>query len=370
MVKTHRRFKKSRTVKPYRVVSRRNKKRNGGMFSSKKAVTNMANEFPEGVSHELVSKAQTGPGSGTLAVLIPKLCEPPSSDLPVPGGVVPPLLIKTVHSKGNEAFANAMFEEAVRLRATSFSSLNVEECAQIMRRVVAELNQAIAMGSLQARACLADMLLNGDVVGVAANFDEAVDLVSQHDRMDTDCEGVLAQCHFHADELNDARPLAERSGGSKYGRLALGLLEKKKGNPAEAAVHFALAADQNYDEAQYKLAEMHFKGWKTPANPRALPNYNEALRLLKLAAVQGNKHAFHLISVIQRMKLSHDEAARWFGYYVEAGDLTSPELKDARNKRPMQYYKGGHIRKHYNKAQSNVGFSRKGGVATITNVNS
>jgi len=370
MVKTYRRFKKSRTVKPYRVVSRRNKKRNGGMFSQK-ALMAMANKSPEGVSHKLVSKAQTGPGSGMLAVLMRKLREPPS-ELPVPVGVVSPLLIRTVHSKENEAFANAMFEEAVRLRATSFSSLNVEKCDQIIRRVMAELNQAIAMGSLQARACLADMLLNGDVVGVAANFDEAVDLVSQHDRMDTDCEGVLAQCHFHADELNDARLLAQRSadGGSKYGRLALGLLEKKKGNPAEAAVHFALAADQNYDEAQYKLAEMHFKGWKTPANPRALPNYNEALRLLKLAAVQGNKHAFHLISVIQRMKLSHDEAARWFGYYVEAGDLTSLELKDARNQRPMQYYKGGHIRKHYNKAQSNVGFSRKGGVATITNVNS
>jgi len=364
MVKTHRRFKKSRTVKPYRVVSRRNKKRNGGMFSSKKAVTNMANEFPEGVSHELVSKAQTG----TLALLIKKLHEQPS-ELPVPVGM-DKLLIGTMRSKEHEAFANAMFEEAVRLRATSFRSLNVEECAQIMRRVVTELNKAIAMGNLKAHAYLADMLLQGHTVGVAANFYKAVDLVSQHDRMDTDCEGVLAQCHFHADELNDARLLAQRSADSKYGQLALGWLEKRKGNDAAAAVQFTLAADQNYDEAQYKLAEMHFKGWKTPANPRALPNYNEALRLLKLAAVQGNKHAFHLISVIQRMKLSHDEAARWFGYYVEAGDLTSLELKDARNQRPMQYYKGGHIRKHYNKAQSNVGFSRKGGVATITNVNS
>ena len=95
---------KHRTVKR----SRRNKKRNGGMFSQKAL---MGMKSPEGVSHELVSKAQTGPGSGMLAVLMKKLHRPPSSDLPVPVGVVPPLLIRTVHSKGNEAFANAMFEE-------------------------------------------------------------------------------------------------------------------------------------------------------------------------------------------------------------------------------------------------------------------
>jgi TPR repeat protein len=354
MVKTHRRFKKSRTIKPYRVVSRRNKKRNGGMFSQKALM-----DIPEGASPALVSKAQTGPGSGMLDILMKKLHEQPLSDLPVPGGM-PELVSKTVSSMGNEAFANAMFEDAAHLRATSFRSLNVEECAQIIRRVVAELNQAIAMGNLKARACLADMLLHGNAVGVAANFDEAVDLVSQHDRMDPDCAGVLAQCHFHADELNDARSLAEGAAvGSKYGQLVLGLLEKRKGNFAEAAAHFARAADQKYDEAQFALAEMHFKGWKTPANRLALPNFNEAFRLLSAAALQGNKRAFHFISAIYRTKLSQDEAKRWFGYYVEAGELTSPELKDARNQRKMQYYEGGYARKHYNKAQSNVGFLRK-----------
>ena len=324
MVKTHRRFKKSRTIKPYRVVSRHNKKRNGGIFSSQKAVTNMAKESPEGVSHELVSKAQTGPGSGMLAALMPKLYEPPSSDLPVPVGVVPPLLIKTVHSKEYEAFANAMFEDAARLRATSFRSLNVVECAQIMRRVVKKLEHAIAMGSLRARAYLADMLLQGHTVGVAYDFDAAVDLVSQYDRVDRDCAGVLAQCHFHADELNDARLLAQRSEnkGSKYVQLALGLLEKKKGNLVEAARHFALAADQNYDEAQYKLAEMKYVA--------AVQNIPEALRLLKLAAVQGNKHAFYLIGCLYGINDDESEKKRWIEYYLDAGDITSPHSREQR----------------------------------------
>ena len=322
----HRRFKKSRTIKPYRVVSRRNKKRNGGMFTPKRAVMNTAKESPEGVSPALVLKAQTGPGSGMLAALMPKLYEPPSSDLPVPVGVVPPLLIKTVHSKEYEAFANAMFEDAARLRATSFRSLNVVECAQIMRRVVKKLEHAIAMGSLRARAYLADMLLQGHTVGVAYDFDAAVDLVSQYDRMDPDCEGVLAQCHFHADELNDARRLAEDSArkGSKYGQLALGLLEKKKGNlaKAKAAAHFALAADQNYDEAQYKLAEMKYGD--------AVQNIPEALRLLKLAAVQGNKHAFYLIGCLYGINDDESEKKRWIEYYLDAGDITSPHSREQR----------------------------------------
>jgi|688.fasta_scaffold07983_20 TPR repeat protein len=347
---------KHRTVKR----SRRSKKSNGGMFKSPAARSSAMTMANQGVSPALVSKAQTVPGSGMLAVLIEKLSKPPSS-IPVPGGMGT-LVSKTVSSMGNEAFANAMFEEAAHLRATSFRSLNVEECAQIMRRVVRELKQAIRMGSLRARACLADILLHGNAVGVAANFDKAIDLVSQHDRMDPDCAGVLAQCHFYAEELNDARSLAVFSASerSKYGQLALGLLEKKRGNVVQAVEQFALAADQNYDEAQIALAEMHFKGWKTPANPQALPNPVEALRLLSAAAVQGNKRAFHFISAIQRInKSSRDEAASWFGYYVEAADITSPELKDARNQHPMQYYMGGHIRKHYNKTQSNVGFSRK-----------
>lgn len=321
----HRRFKRSHTIKPHRVVSRRNKKRNGGMFTPKRAVMTIATASPEGVSPALVSK-----GSGMLAALMQKLHKPPSSattqplsDLPVPGGM-DKLVSKTVHSKENEAFANVIFEDAARLRATSFRSLNVEECAQIMRRVVTELNQAIAMGSLRARAYLADMLLQGHAVGVAYNFDAAVDLVSQHDRMDPDCAGVLAQCHFHADELNDARRLAEASAsaGSKYGQLALGLLEKKKRELEKAAVHFALAADQNYDEAQYKLAEMKYVA--------AVQDVPEALRLLTLAAVQGNKHAFYLIGCLYGINDDESEKKRWIDYYLDAGDITSPHLRHQR----------------------------------------
>jgi len=336
---------KHRTVKR----SRRSKKSTGGMFSSKKAVMAIATASPGGVApRELASKAQTGPGSGMFNALMKKLSEQQSS-IPVPVGM-PQLVSKTVSSQATEEFANTMFKSATRLRATSFSSLNVEECAQIMRRVVAELNQAVKYGNLKARACLADMLLHGNAVGVAANFDEAIDLVSQHDLMDPDCAGVLAQCHFYTERLNDARSLAEGAAvGSKYGQLVIGLLEKRKGNYAEAAVQFTLAADQNYDEAQIELAEMHFKGWKTPANRLALPNPVEAMRLLSAAALQGNKRAFHYISAIYRSRLSHNEAKRWFDYYLEAADLTSPTLRVDRNDRKMQYYKGGHTRKHCNK---------------------
>ena len=104
--------------------------------------------------------------------------------------------------------------------------------------------------------------------------------------------------------------------------MALGLLEKRKGHFAEAAAQFTLAADQNYDEAQYKLAEMKYGA--------AVQNIPEALRLLKLAAVQGNKHAFYLIGCLYGINDDESEKKRWIEYYLDAGDITSPHSRDQR----------------------------------------
>ena len=64
-----------------------------------------------------------------------------------------------------------------------------------MRRVVAELNQAVKYGNLNARAYLADMLLHGNAVGVAADFDQAKELVSEH-VANPDCAGVWHSAIF------------------------------------------------------------------------------------------------------------------------------------------------------------------------------
>jgi TPR repeat protein len=328
----------------YRTVkrSRRNKKRNGGMHSSLKPSSKskpnvsamVLHELP-GVDSKLRSKALTVPGSGMFELLSDRLLVQPTSDIPVPYHVRESMhsAMSGVAMKGfANSFANEICKRAEGLHATSFRSQSVAECAQLNMSAVEQLKRAIAMGSLRARACLADMLLNGNTVGVAANFNEAIDLVSQFDEADTDCEGVLAHCYFKIHQLNDARRLAKHSaaGESKYGQFVLGLLEK---HPKQAFKQFALAAAQNYDEAQIALSALCIRGYADIP-----PDRTEALRLLERAALQGNKLAFHSIATMY----SHDAddaakssahflrhwfglAKRWFTFSMEAGVRTAQD---------------------------------------------
>jgi TPR repeat protein len=230
-----------------------------------------------------------GPVSGMVGLLKSRL-------LQVPTTRVPPRVVVTIDSrvKGkrveNELFK--LFKRAERLHATSFRDRDLQRCIDANVEVVKQLREAIDMGSFQARACLADMLLNGYTAGVRKDVREAMSLVSKVD--DPDCQGVLAHCHFN-DGIKAGPALAARSAacGSKYGQLVLGLYEMQKWKTKEASGYFTLAAAQNYDEAQIALSKMQ-------SDP------NETLRLLNLAADQGNLDAFYLIADLYRRKSNNN----------------------------------------------------------------
>ena len=266
--------KRSRRVKNTR---RRNKKRNGGAL---------------GASASPSKLTRTPRDSAMLGLLSKRLLRPLDT-------LSPPLYVaekmrKTLegHVKTKRA-ENELFKMAESLHATSFRyrtnvDRDLKRCIDANVEAVKHLREAIDMGSFQARACLADMLLNGNTVGVIKDVREAMKLVSRVDN--PDCQGVLAHCHFK-DGIKAGPGLAERSaaGRSKYGQHALGLYELRTGNMKKASEYFTLAAAQNYDEAQIALSKMQ-------SDP------DEALRLLNLAADQGNADAFYSIAEVYRRK--------------------------------------------------------------------
>ena len=298
--------KTMRRVKKFQ-RSGKNKKNRGGMLRSKSAPAAEAAEAAAGNSESSVSVlrqlpggvarlgALTVPHSGVSNLLSYKLLEPPSG-MPLPPRHTSESMSRAIDSVRKKWFRNELFRSAEHLHATSFDSQSAQACARLNMRAVEQLKEAIALGSLPARACLADMLLTGNTFGVAANFDEAVDLVSQFDNLDSDCQGVLAHCHFRIAKLNDARRLAAPSAadGSKYGQFVLGLLAR---NPKEAFKQFALAAAQNYDEAQVALSVLCVRGYADIP-----PDRDKALRLLRLAARQGNRRAFQSIEWMEHDK--------------------------------------------------------------------
>jgi len=232
-----------------------------------------------------------------------------------------------MRSVATKELANEIYERAERLRATSFQSQNVVECEQKNQDAVELLKHAISMGNLKARACLADMLLNGTTLGIEPNLQEVMLLLGDVANMDPDCEGVLAHHRFKREYHNPARQEHIRAAakhsaaaGSKYGQLVVGLIELETNRPGLAFAQFVLAAGQNYDQAQIKLGELCLRA--TP------PNQDEALRLFKLAAEQGNMHAFQLIANMHKKNAlepgAHEpascmEAVKWFTFRKEAG---------------------------------------------------
>lgn len=269
--------------------------------------------------------------SGTLNVLSNKLLTPPSN-------YYHPKMHHTVHGilRGHLSSAamkrfNQLHVSAERLHANSFTpdihgdvETQVVECARTNAMAVDQLEKAIKMGSLKARACLADMLLHGNTLGIAKdyvnNFPKAFALVAHID--DSDCEGVLAMCcrQFHplAHEylggksmFDETLRLAKRSAdkGSKYGHFALGSFEM---DPKKAVSHFTVAADQNYDMAQVALSELCMKG---ACSIFGSPEYKKANDYLHLAAKQGNVRAFELLS---DPKVSPQDSGYWSSVSSEA----------------------------------------------------
>jgi TPR repeat protein len=198
---------------------------------------------------------------------------------------------------------NELFRRAERLHATSFryrthrdiAKGELQRCIDANVEAVKLLRDATEMGNTRARACLADMLLNGYTAGVGKDISEAMRLVFHVD--DPDCQGVLAHCHFNSG-IKDGPGLAalSASAGSKYGQYVLGLYEKRKGDIKKASEYFTLASAQNYEEAQIALSEIQ-------SDP------DESLRLLNLAADQGNSNAFFLIASIYSRQSNHNPMA-------------------------------------------------------------
>ena len=222
------------------------------------------------------------------------------------------------------------FKMAEQMHATSFryrthriiADGDLQRCIDANVEAVKQLRKAVDMDSLRASACLADMLLNGHTAGVSKNVREAMRLVSGVD--DPDCKGVLAHCHFN-DGIKAGLGLATQSAaaGSKYGQFVLGLYEQQKRKTKEASHYFKLAAAQNYDQAQIALSNMQ----TDPDLCNMQPNPDEALRLLNLAADQGNSDAFYLISdVLYRLKAINNprnpafrDAMAWCRLAMKAG---------------------------------------------------
>jgi TPR repeat protein len=296
---------------------------------------------PGGMDPRLrLSAALSSPNAGISKMLTRRLFKRPST-FPPPRRGVDASMSAIMSSVAMEGLANDIYERAERLRATSFQSQNVAVCRQTNRNAVELLKQAIVFGSLKARACLADMLLNGTTVGIDINWPEAMLLLRDVANMDPDCEGVLAHYHFKREYHNPARrkeirDAAEHSAaaGSKYGQLVVGLIGLSKGDPALAFAQFNLAVGQNYNQAQVELGKLCLGA--TP------PNQDEALRLFQLAALQGNTYAFQLIANTHKKNAlepgAHEpascmEAVKWFTFRKEAGcqiaqnDLAELKLK-------------------------------------------
>lgn len=301
----NKRGKMSRRVKNTR---RRNKKRNGGASraSGASASSPKPKTPPKSRTERLrmLLAAPGGPKSGLFDLLSRRLL----SDM----GDMPPRKIERLREHSIRGHASMKlvedetFKIAEQLHATSFryrtpriiAEGHLQMCIHANVKAVKQLREAIGMDILRANACLADMLLNGYTAGVSKNVREAMRLVSEVD--DPDCQGVLAHCHFN-DGIKAGPALAARSAarGSKYGQYVVGLYEMQKGKTREASDYFTRAAAQNYDEAQIALSKMQ-------SDP------DETLRLLNLAADQGNSDAFYSIAKVYRRKSNDNPHTKAF----------------------------------------------------------
>ena len=283
--------------------TRRNKKRNGGASGASGASASSP-KLTRAQKIQRLLGAPGGPESGLSRVLTRKLL---SGMMDMPPRKLEALGQQSIRGHASmKLVEDETFKMAEQLHATSFryrtpriiAGGDLQMCIHANVKAVKQLREAIGMDILRANACLADMLLNGYTAGVSKNVREAMSLVSEVD--DPDCQGVLAHCHFN-DGIKAGPALAARSAarGSKYGQYVVGLYEMQKGKTNEAAKYFTLAAAQNYDEAQIALSKMQ-------SDP------DETLRLLNLAADQGNSDAFYSIAKVYRRKSNDNPHTKAF----------------------------------------------------------
>jgi TPR repeat protein len=269
--------------------------------------------------------------SGMHWVLSKRLLEVPKGQLSMQRNMEERLK-QRMSSVAMKKLAEQLCVNAEGLHVNSFTpdihgdvETQVEECARTNAMAVDQLEKAIGMGSLKARACLAAMLLHGNTLGIAkdydTNFPRAFNLVAHIE--DPDCEGVLAMCfHFHdlafnylsgKSMLDERLRLAKKSAdaGSKYGHFALGSFSFET-DPKKAVTHFTVAADQNDDMALVALSELCMKGF---CDMLGSPNYKKANDYLHRAAKQGNVRAFKLLS---DPKVSPQDSGYWSSVSSEA----------------------------------------------------
>jgi len=347
--------KKSRHYRKH--LKNSSKKRKGGMFSAKaaKAKSMKLVRNLEGVDPAFKELLMTVPGSGSHAHVASQLLGPlKTAPRYLQEQAEHSMTRLPVGSQYAAGLRIQLFNRAQQKRAHSFHNKNIDECARINQEAEKLLKDAMELGNLQARAALAEMYLSRDKVGVkppiTVHVPMAVDLVSEFDS-DPDCMGVLAHCHFKYNMLNEAAPLAMQSAqaGSKYGQFVCGLIQRNQHNNGihnGGACHwFSLAAAQNYDEAQIGLAELYSSGKMTMGTKE--DDMREALRLLKLAAEQGNDKAMlyvgfaHADEAIElkkdenrqeEAKTQFEEACRWIGYVVESDhDIGERALQSIKN---------------------------------------
>jgi TPR repeat protein len=291
-------------------MSRRNNTRKGGSSASASASASRAAKLKK------LLGTPDGPESGMFKLLRTRLFKDPTAIVSPPRHVADAMhraLYSRVKMKRVE---NELFKRAERLHATSFRYCNfnnvamcsLAKCTASNLAAVKDLQDSMEMGNFQARALLADMLLNGRTVGVNKNVREAVAMVEHVEH--PDCQGVLAHHYFNGG-IKAGHSLAKQSAAakSKYGQYVLGLYEQRDRNVKKASECFSLAAAQNYEEAQIALSECQ-------------SDRGEALRLLKLAAEQGNNHAFYSIAELHRRSSEqlHDQlrAMDWFKLATDA----------------------------------------------------
>lgn len=356
------------------------KKKKGGMFPSSKdkqtlfktktltALTKLESQ----VDPALKQLWMTVPGSGSHKHVSEKLLEPLKTGLSGSHARATSAMSSLpVSSAAAAGLGIQLFNRAQRMRAHSFRDHNVAECAKINQQAEQHLIEAKNWGNLQARAALAEMYLSRDKVGVKPPIMEymqmAVDLVSEFASDDSDpddCMGVLAYCHFKYNDLHQANLLALPSAqaGSKYGQFVCGLIQRNQGNNGShnggACYWFSLAAAQNYDEAQIGLAELYSSGKMSMGGTKE-DDMREALRLLKLAAEQGNDKAMLYIgfayadeAIALKMDESRqkeantkfEEACQWIGFALESKNdsaeraliIIKREFEDVKPKRPKK----------------------------------
>lgn len=328
------------------------------MFSSKaKANDHFRKEVLKGpVDPIFKDLLLTMPGSGSHAHLSGQLLRPlETAPTSLQARAETAMSRFPVSSAAAAGLGIQLFKRAQRMRSHSFRNHNVDECARINREAEKLLKDAMELGNLQARAALAEMYLSRDKVGVKPPITEcipmALDLVSDF-RGDPDCMGVLAYCHFKYNDLHEANFLAMQSAqdGSKYGQFVCGLIQRNQRNNGiynnGACYWFSLAAAQNYDEAQIGLAELYSSGKMTMGGTKE-QDMREALRLLKLAAEQGNDKAMlyvgfaHADEAIElkkdesrqeEAKTRFEEACQWIGFVVKSDhDIGERALRSIKN---------------------------------------